>query len=61
MEHYDVKRLALVLAVQAEIEGMNAENMQRQQSELSMAFDCDAFNSKAEDLRILAYCHDEQL
>ena len=29
MNEYDVKRFALVLAVQAEIEGMKAENQQR--------------------------------
>lgn len=26
MNHYDIKRFALVLAIQAEIEGMKAEN-----------------------------------
>lgn len=29
-EYYNVKRLALILAVQAEIEGMKADNKQRE-------------------------------
>ena len=33
MTQYDVKRLALVLAVQAEIEGMKSENILREQNE----------------------------
>jgi hypothetical protein len=32
MDHYDVKRLALVCAVNAEIEGMKAENEKIQSS-----------------------------
>lgn len=61
MEHYEAKRLALVLAVQAEIEGMKAENMQRQAVGSSMAYDDKSFCDKADELRNLAYCHDEQL
>lgn len=59
--HYAVKRLALVLATQAEIEGMKAENMQRQAQGDSMAFTEKDFSDKAMDLRNLAYVHDEQL
>jgi hypothetical protein len=58
---YDVKRLALILAVQAEIEGMKAENMQRQHLEQSMAYTDSDFVDKANDLRNLAYAHNEQL
>jgi len=60
-EYYNVKRLALVLAVQAEIEGMKAENEQRKQEDLSPAYTEDQFWQKAEQLRTLAYAHNEQL
>ena len=58
---YNVKRLALILAVQAEIEGMKAENMQREQQGYSMAWTETDFCQKAEELRILANAHDEML
>lgn len=58
---YDVKRLALILAVQAEIEGMKFENMQREQNNYSHAYTDQDFQDKANDLRNLAYMHDEQL
>ena len=61
MNYYTVKRLALILAVQAEIEGMKAENMQREQKGYSMAWTESDFCEKAEELRRLAYKHDEQL
>lgn len=51
MNSYDVKRLALVLALQAEIEGMKADGRYIEQN----------FLDKAEELRELAYKHDEQL
>jgi hypothetical protein len=61
MEHYDVKRLALVLAVQSEIEGMKSENLTRESHGHAMAYDDDAFCDKAEELRVLASLADEQL
>jgi len=61
MTHYDVKRLALVLAVQAEIEGMKAENILREQNEQSPAYGEKQFNEIANRLSDLAYAHDEQL
>ena len=61
MNDYTVRRLALVLAVQAEIEGMKAENMQREQQGYSMAWTETDFCQKAEELRNLANAHDEQL
>lgn len=60
-EFYNVKRLALILALQAEIEGMKAENMQREQLNHSMAYNDNDFQAKAEELRSLAYAHNEQL
>jgi len=61
MTDYTVKRLALVLAVQAEIEGMKSDNTQREQDGFSMAWTESDFAGKAEELRTLAYAHDEQL
>ena len=54
MEHYDVIRLAHVLAVQAEIEGMKAANENRRQVDGGMAYIESDFNEKAEELRQLA-------
>ena len=58
MNQYDVKRLALVLALQAEIEGMKADNSQQASDQMYTIVD---FYRKAEELRTLAYCHNEQL
>ena len=58
---YNVMRLALVLAVQAEIEGMKSENADRESNDHSMAYNNEHFQEKAEELRILAHAHNEQL
>jgi hypothetical protein len=60
-DYYNVKRLALVLSVQAEIEGMKAENMLRSQNNESPAYGSDQFNECANKLENLAYAHNEQL
>lgn len=57
MNEYDIKRLALILAIQAEIEAMkthNATEYFEKYSELE-------FWDRAEQLRDLAYKHNEQL
>ena len=59
--YYAAKRLALILAVQAEIEGMKAENMQRQILGHSMSYSDGDFSDKAMELRSLAYAPNEQL
>lgn len=61
MNEYDVKRLALVLAVQAEVEGMKFDNLQREQYNESHVYTGTDFEVKAEELRELANKHDEQL
>ena len=61
MKPYDIKRLALILSIQAEIEGMKAENTQRNQMNYSLAYTDEDFQSKAAELRTLAYSNDEQL
>lgn len=61
MQTDDVRRLALVLAVQAEIEGMKAENLLREQNNESPAYGDESFCNKAAELKNLAYAHDFQL
>jgi len=58
MTQYDVKRLALVLAIQAEIEGMKANNSQHEQDQPYEETD---FEMKAHELTSLAYKHDEEM
>ncbi|RKS00459.1 hypothetical protein [Flavobacterium sp. 102] len=57
MEGSEVRRLALVLAVQAEIEGMKAENLIREQNNESPAYGREQFSDMASELRNLAYGH----
>lgn len=61
MNEYDVKRLALVLAIQSEIEGMKSDNILRQQNNEPLAYVGVEFNHKAEELRTLAYAHNDNL
>ena len=58
---YDIKRLALVQAVIAEIDGMNIKNAERAMGDMSPAYPEEHFFGKAEELRELAAKHDEQL
>jgi len=55
---YNIKRLALVFAIQAEIEGMKTRNEDKSSAE---PFNEHDFYAKAEELRRLAYAHNEQL
>ena len=57
-EYYNVKRLALVLAVQAKIEAMKADNSQRPNDQ---RYDETYFFQCAQELETLAYAHNEQL
>ena len=61
MTDYTVKRLALVLAVQAEIEGMKVANRERDIAGFALAWPESCFNNAAEELKTLASKHDEQL
>uniref|UniRef100_A0A6H1ZZN6 Uncharacterized protein n=1 Tax=viral metagenome TaxID=1070528 RepID=A0A6H1ZZN6_9ZZZZ len=58
MNEYDVKRLALIFVIQAEIEGMKTANNQHEQDQPYTDKD---FQAKAEELRIVAYKHNEEL
>ncbi len=62
MNSYDVKRFALVLAVQAKIEGMKAANeVHKCDHGAGVDYDEKYFQEKAEELKALAYAHEEQL
>ena len=69
MNEYDVKRLALVLAIQAEIEGMktavnfvnNVNLSHNNQYEQGQPYTDKDFQAKAEELRVIAYKHNEEL
>jgi hypothetical protein len=61
MNNYDVKRLAFILAIQAEIEGMKAENKYREINGHDLTYGDGDFEVKATELRNLAYTHDENL
>ena len=61
MDEYDVKRLAEVLAIQAEIEGMKVANTERELQGLALAYPAELFVQAAEELRVIASKHNEQL
>lgn len=56
-----VKRLALVLAIQAEIEGMKAFNADMLSNNNAIGYNYSHFSEKAEELRNLAYMHEDQI
>ena len=59
--YYNVKRLALVLAKQAEVEGMKADNLIMKQRGLSPTYAGKDFMHAASELENLAHSHDHQL
>ena len=61
MTDYTVNRLALVLSIQAEIEGMKIANEERLSNNYAPKYPESAFNEVARELEKLAYKHDEQL
>ncbi len=61
MTSYDVRRLALTLAIQAEIEAMKVENARRDMPSEAAAYDAGHFFGKAVELEALASKHDHDL
>ena len=61
MDNYDTIRLGLISAVQAEIEGMKVTNLICLQTNSPPNYNEEHFQSKAEELRNISYCHNEQL
>lgn len=56
-----IKRLALVQAIIAEIEGMKIKNIERSNNQEAPAYSEEAFYYKADELRILAAKHNYEL
>jgi len=56
-----VKRLILVTALEAEVQGMIAENAQRTDDGLAQAYDNAQFVYMAEQMREIANMHDDQV
>ena len=61
MKTADIKRFALVLSKQAELEGMKADNAEREARNEAPAYPGDAFMEVANDLEEIAYKYDNQL
>jgi hypothetical protein len=61
MNEYDIKRLGLILSIQAEVEGMKTENYVRESTNLSPAYTDEDFCVKAEELRVIVSKHNDQL
>ncbi len=61
MESIDVKRLGLILAIQAEIEGMKADNLMRKLNNDSLAYSERDFAQKADEIRDVVYEHPNNL
>ena len=61
MTNYDIKRLALVLSTQAEIEAMKVANACRDMPTEAPANDDSHFFGKAEELEAIASKHDFEL
>jgi hypothetical protein len=61
MNEYDVRRLALVLALQANIEGMKSDNMLADKNGHPPIHTQSDFDNMAGKLSDLAYAHNEQL
>jgi hypothetical protein len=61
MDHYDIKRLALLAALQTEVEAMKAANEERKQKGESLAYVEADFAYLASQINTLAYKHNEQL
>ncbi len=61
MTTYDIKRLAFILAIQAEIEAMKVANTERDLPSEVAAYDESHFLGKAQELKDLATKHDYEL
>ena len=61
MTEYDIKRLAEILAIQATIEGMKIANIEREMQDYAPKYNEAAFMDAAEELRVMASKHDENL
>ena len=60
MDDSSVKRLGLILTIQAEIDGMKAENEFNKVINNNILYGEDAFIQKAEEIRRIVYMHPDQ-
>lgn len=60
MNTSDIKRLALIEAIKAEIKAMELANQERLRSGFSQAYGEKEFWDKADELRIIANKHDDE-
>ena len=56
-----VKKLILVTALETEVQGMIVENAQRAEEGLAQAYDNAQFMYMAEQMREIAYMHDDEV
>lgn len=61
MEQLEIKRLGLILAVQAEIEGMKIENLQRDYPFQAAVYSGDDFQAKADEIKNIVYANESQI
>jgi hypothetical protein len=61
MTDVGIKRLILVSALEAEMQGMIAENKTREAQGLAMAYDCDAFYGISARMEEIAHKHDDEI
>ena len=61
MNEYDLRRYALILAVEAEIKGMEADNKQASLCDQDIPYRDKEFCDKALELKDLAYKHNDLL
>ena len=61
MDTTTVIRLGLILAVQADIEGMKAQNKVEELVNNEIIYTEIDFQAKGDQLRNLSYCHEDQL
>jgi hypothetical protein len=61
MKTQDIKRYALVLAIHAEISGMKIKNRERADNDMAPAYTEEMFSQAADELRVLASKHDDEL
>lgn len=61
MNEYDIKRLGLILSIQAEIEGMKVMNEERRQRNEALAYSEDDFFELSTQLSNATYSHNNQL
>ena len=56
-----VKKIILVSALEAEMQGMIADNKQREQEGLSLAYEGKDFDNIAQQMKEIAHKHDDEI